>query len=420
MHMNQQRNIGDQIRDAVQDAIANQDYTALRKTVEQGINAATETIGRSLASAQQNVQQRAAASEAQRQQEMQRRSQAAMVQQQRQQAAMARRQQQQALAAVSWRFSKGGSTKAAGVGLAIGGAVLSLGFAGGAVATLIGAAVATSGFVPVSVVMLACLAGSVGMLVAGARKIGFADRFRSYRRLLGTCQACSVAELQKATGQSRAAVVKDLNRMIARGMFTQGHLSADDEQLMVTDEAYAHYLELERAKAEQARVRRLTRDADAAPDGPVRLSAEQQALLSKGEAYVVRIRAINDRIPDPEITRKIRQIEMVVQKIFDYAAQHPEVIDDLQRLMDYYLPTTVKLLDAYADLDAQPVQGDNITSAKHEIEETLDTLSVAFERLLDSIFKDMTWDVSTDISVLHTVLAQEGLAPGAFEGKEPR
>lgn len=420
MHMDQQRNIGDQIRDAVQDAIANQDYTALRKTVEQGINAATETIGRSLASAQQNAQQRAAASEAQRQQEMQRRSQAAMVQQQRQQAAMARRQQQQALAAVSWRFSKGGSTKAAGVGLAIGGAVLSLGFAGGAVATLIGAAVATSGFVPVSVVMLACLAGSVGMLVAGARKIGFADRFRSYRRLLGTRQACSVAELQKATGQSRAAVVKDLNRMIARGMFTQGHLSADDEQLMVTDEAYAHYLELERAKAEQARVRRLTREADAAPDGPVRLSAEQQALLSKGEAYVVRIRAINDRIPDPEITRKIRQIEMVVQKIFDYAAQHPEVIDDLQRLMDYYLPTTVKLLDAYADLDAQPVQGDNITSAKHEIEETLDTLSVAFERLLDSIFKDMTWDVSTDISVLHTVLAQEGLAPGAFEGKEPR
>lgn len=418
--MNQQRNIGDQIRDAVQDAIANQDYTALRKTVEQGINAATETIGRSLASAQQNAQQRAAASEAQRQQEMQRRSQAAMVQQQRQQAAMARRQQQQALAAVSWRFSKGGSTKAAGVGLAIGGAVLSLGFAGGAVATLIGAAVATSGFVPVSVVMLACLAGSVGMLVAGARKIGFADRFRSYRRLLGTRHACSVAELQKATGQSRAAVVKDLNRMIARGMFTQGHLSADDEQLMVTDEAYAHYLELERAKAEQARVRRLTREADAAPDGPVRLSAEQQALLSKGEAYVVRIRAINDRIPDPEITRKIRQIEMVVQKIFDYAAQHPEVIDDLQRLMDYYLPTTVKLLDAYADLDAQPVQGDNITSAKHEIEETLDTLSVAFERLLDSIFKDMTWDVSTDISVLHTVLAQEGLAPGAFEGKEPR
>ena len=214
--------------------------------------------------------------------------------------------------------------------------------------------------------------------------------------------------------------MKDLNRMIARGMFTQGHLSADDEQLMVTDEAYAHYLELERAKAEQARVRRLTRDADAAPDGPVRLSAEQQALLSKGEAYVVRIRAINDRIPDPEITRKIRQIAMVVQKIIDYAAQHPEVIDDLQRLMDYYLPTTVKLLDAYADLDAQPVQGDNITSAKHEIEETLDTLSVAFERLLDSIFKDMTWDVSTDISVLHTVLAQEGLAPGAFEGKEPR
>lgn len=420
MHMTQQGNIGDQIRDAVQDAIANQDYTALRKTVEQGINAATETIGRTLANAQQSAQQNAAASSARRQQEMQRRSQAAMVQQQRQQAALARRQQQQALAAVNWRFAKGGSTKAAGVGLTIGGALLSLGFAGGAVATLIGAAVATSGFIPVSVVMLACLGGSIGMIVAGARKIGFADRFRAYRNLLGTRQACSVAELQKMTGQSRDAVVRDLKRMIARGMFTQGHLSADDAQIMVTDEAYAHYLELERAKAEQDRVRRLTQDADTQSAGPVRLSGEQQALLAKGDAYLVRIRAINDKIPDPEITRKIRQIEMVVQKIFDYAAEHPEVIDDLQRLMDYYLPTTVKLLDAYADLDAQPVQGANITSAKHEIEETLDTLSVAFERLLDSIFKDMTWDVSTDISVLHAVLAQEGLAPGAFEGKDSR
>lgn len=83
--------------------------------------------------------------------------------------------------------------------------------------------------------------------------------------------------------------------------------------------------------------------------------------------------------------------------------------------MDYYLPMTVKLLDAYEDMDRQPVQGENISASKREIEDTIDTLNVAFEKILDSIFRDTAWDVSTDISVLHTVLAQEGLTEDDFE-----
>ena len=78
-------------------------------------------------------------------------------------------------------------------------------------------------------------------------------------------------------------------------------------------------------------------------------------------------------------------------------------------MMEYYLPTTIKLLQAYQDLDAQPVQGENIISSKKEIEKTLDTLNRAFEKLLDDLFQETAWDVSTDISVLHTMLAQEGL-----------
>lgn len=77
--------------------------------------------------------------------------------------------------------------------------------------------------------------------------------------------------------------------------------------------------------------------------------------------------------------------------------------------MEYYLPTAIKLLEAYEELDAQPVAGENILSSKAEIEATLDTLNVAFEKILDSLFQDTAWDVSSDISVLNTVLAQEGL-----------
>ena len=99
----------------------------------------------------------------------------------------------------------------------------------------------------------------------------------------------------------------------------------------------------------------------------------------------------------------------MVQRIFERAASHPEIIPDLKKMMDYYLPMTVKLLNAYADMDAQPVQGETIRASKREIEQTLDTLNLAFEKLLDSVFEDTALDVSSDISVLHTLLAQEGL-----------
>lgn len=98
-----------------------------------------------------------------------------------------------------------------------------------------------------------------------------------------------------------------------------------------------------------------------------------------------------------------------MDKIFDRVEQNPASVGDIRKLMEYYLPTTIKLLQAYQDLDAQPVQGENIISSKKEIEKTLDTLNVAFEKLLDDLFQETAWDVSTDISVLHTMLAQEGL-----------
>ena len=139
-----------------------------------------------------------------------------------------------------------------------------------------------------------------------------------------------------------------------------------------------------------------------------------QEVLSKGEYFVTELRRCNDRIPGEEISAKISRMEAIVDKIFDRAETHPEIIPDLKKLMDYYLPMTVKLLNAYADMDAQPVQGQNIQASKKEIEATLDTLNLAFEKLLDKIFEDTALDVSSDITVLKTLLAQEGLTEDEF------
>ena len=106
-----------------------------------------------------------------------------------------------------------------------------------------------------------------------------------------------------------------------------------------------------------------------------------------------------------------------MRRIFRQTEAHPENAQDLRKLMEYYLPMTVKLLKAYEELDGQPVQGENILKSKNEIEGTLDTLNIAFEKLLDSLFQDTAWDVSSDISVLQTMLAQEGLTDDGFINK---
>ena len=110
-------------------------------------------------------------------------------------------------------------------------------------------------------------------------------------------------------------------------------------------------------------------------------SPQVQEVLDRGNAFIAQIRGCNDAIPGEEISAKISHMEMIIQRIFERAEAHPEIIPDLKKLMDHYLPMTVKLLNAYADMDAQPIQGETIQAPKREIEATLDTLNQAFEKL---------------------------------------
>ena len=95
-------------------------------------------------------------------------------------------------------------------------------------------------------------------------------------------------------------------------------------------------------------------------------------------------------------------------------ADHPEQLSQLRRFIDYYMPTTDKLVTAYKEFDTQPIQGDNIKAAKQEIAKALDTINDAYEKLYDSMYAEAAMDVASDISVLQTLLAQEGLTKDEF------
>ncbi len=250
----------------------------------------------------------------------------------------------------------------------------------------------------------------------GTRKIGLAKRFRNYVRCIRGRGYCQLEELSRSIGKSVDFVRKDLKRMLGKGLFLEGHLDSQETCLITTDQAYDQYRNAQRQLEERQRQENIPKETPRKEEEK-KVPEEVQELLDEGNRFLVHIRRCNDLIPGQEISDKISRMELIVQNIFRRAANHPEVVPDLKKMMEYYLPTTVKLLDAYAELDAQPVQGENITSSKKEIEQTLDTLNQAFEKLLDSIFKDTAWDVSTDISVLQTLLAQEGLVGDDFKMK---
>jgi 5-bromo-4-chloroindolyl phosphate hydrolysis protein len=131
--------------------------------------------------------------------------------------------------------------------------------------------------------------------------------------------------------------------------------------------------------------------------------------IEEGRSYVKRIREANYAIQNVEISRKLDKLEEVTEKIFDYVETRPHKLPEIRKFVGYFLPTTLKLLDAYRELDSQSVQGKNISSAKAEIEQSLDTINTAFDNLLDGLFEEIAMDISTDISVLETMFAQEGL-----------
>lgn len=267
------------------------------------------------------------------------------------------------------------------------------------------------GFLSMSVVLsLLGLAGGGWMIGGGIRNLGWVKRFEAYRKTLGQKTYCTLEKLARSVGKSVKYVRAELRKMIDEGLFLEGHMDKEETCLITSDETY-RYFEQSRLQLEQ---RQRQEAAAKARKASVSHDPQVQEVLDRGNAFIAEIRRCNDAIPGELISEKIFRMEELVRRIFERAEAHPEIVPDLKKLMDYYLPMTVKLLNAYADMDAQPIQGETIQASKREIEATLGTLNQAFEKLLDDLFKDTALDVSSDISVLNTLLAQEGLAEDEF------
>ena len=155
----------------------------------------------------------------------------------------------------------------------------------------------------------------------------------------------------------------------------------------------------------------------AAPQPP-QTEEEPKAEPAPEDLYAslqAQLRKANEAIPDPVMTAKISRLEEVSARIFALAKKDPGKKAQLQKFMDYYLPTALKLLNTYAQLSAQDVQGENISEAKQSIERSMDLLITAFENQLDKLFQSDALDVSADVAALEGMLNLDGLAASDFK-----
>ena len=155
----------------------------------------------------------------------------------------------------------------------------------------------------------------------------------------------------------------------------------------------------------------------AAPQPPEAAAPEPAPQQDPQDQYASlqqQLRQANDAIPDPVMTAKISRLEELSARIFALAKKDPGKKAQLQKFMDYYLPTALKLLNTYAQLSAQDIQGENITDAKQSIERSMDLLITAFENQLDKLFQSDALDVSADVAALEGMLNLDGLTGPDF------
>lgn len=230
---------------------------------------------------------------------------------------------------------------------------------------------------------LTFLAAGGGLFGLGLSRRRRQRRYPRYLAFLGQRRAVPLREIASAMGLSQRRVVRDLQKMLEDGLLPR------DAYLDMGRECYFA-------------------DADAVPEEKPAEPAPVKAQEDEYDAILRSIRELNDRIADEKLSADIDRIEDISRKIFREVERCPEKKGQISTLLNYYLPTTQKLLDSYATFEAAGVEGSNMTQAKERIEQTMARIVQGFEKQLDQLYSADAMDVESDIRVMENMLNRDG------------
>ena len=148
---------------------------------------------------------------------------------------------------------------------------------------------------------------------------------------------------------------------------------------------------------------------ETAAEEPSTGNPELDAVIRQGRTSVRRLQELNDDIPDYKVSAQLKQIEILTASIIDQVERKEDKLKQTRQFMNYYLPTTIKLLENYVQLQNVGMKGENISAGMKKIEEMLDKVIVAFQKQLDSLFERDIVDITADIQVMDQMMARHGL-----------
>ena len=237
---------------------------------------------------------------------------------------------------------------------------------------------------------LAVTAAGAAMFCSGMSIDRSLKRYNKYLAVVGNYEAMAVEQLSRTLGYSRVRVEKDLQKMIDKGYFgDEAYLNMELGYLFRSGQADA-----------DLKQKRRQEQAAAAAQPPKETEEGYSGILRK-------IRRANDAIADEALSAKIDRLETITAKIFRAVEEDPKKQGRIDTFLNYYLPTTQKLLDSYAEFEAAGVEGENLRQAKARIESTMDLIIKGFEHQLDELYKADVLDVDSDIRVMETMLERD-------------
>lgn len=265
----------------------------------------------------------------------------------------------------------------------------------------------------IKLVFFGTIAGyGVYQVKQGNNILGRISRYGRYMKTLETKKYASIEELSKKVAKSPKTVMKDLEYMIQNQWFLEAHLEKESGQFMLTDHVYEQYQLSVKGQKLKEEEEKKKQDMENDP-----VKKELNKVLQEGENYIQKIHKLNDLILGDDISVKMDKIEDTLISIFELLKRHPEKLGDIRKLMQFYLPMTIKVLEKYRDFENERIPSEQLKEGKQEIEETLGKVHIAFENLREKMFREDVLDISTDLDVLETMMSQEGLIDNEFTMK---
>ncbi|MDD6551650.1 MAG: 5-bromo-4-chloroindolyl phosphate hydrolysis family protein [Lachnospiraceae bacterium] len=252
----------------------------------------------------------------------------------------------------------------------------------------------------------------IGMLLSlqkTNKKLKLNDIYEEYKKIVGSDEYITIDELCIQTRRPKEQIVREIKDMMDAGYLPGAVLDEDETVLILSENAYRYYVEYEKKHSAERAAKQAEKESDAS------LPPEARDVIEQGEKYIAEFHHLNDVIPDEAMSEKLDKLENLIQRIFSEVRKKTEKAAGLRRLLDYYLPTTKKLVQAYADAENQP-DTENISQIKKEIEDSLDMINAACEKIFDEMFTDDAWDISSDINVMKRMMEQDGLVDNDMKG----